>query len=115
MKPPIQSTAPCPECAEPVKYVKRRARFYCDECELEFDTPSRAVEPQTIFLSYAHRSEREEDLDVSEDLVLLIQAELESDGHTVKPRSVQKANSYQFKPPRQMVCRIYHEKPFWIG
>lgn len=83
MKPPIQSTFPCPECAEPVKYVKRRACFYCDECELEFDAPSRAIEPQTIFLSYAHLSEREEDLDVSEELVLLIRAELESDGHTV--------------------------------
>lgn len=75
MKPPIQSTAPCPECAEPVKYVKRRARFYCDECELEFDAPSRAEEPQTIFLSYAHLSEREEDFDVSEELVLLVSSD----------------------------------------
>lgn len=39
--------------------------------------------PQTIFLSYAHRSEREEDFDVSDELVLLIQAELTSDGHAV--------------------------------
>lgn len=46
-------------------------------------TPAQAVEPQTIFLSYAHRSEREQDFDVSEELVLLIQAELQRDGHTV--------------------------------
>ena len=39
--------------------------------------------PQTIFLSYAHKSEREADFDISEDLVLLIQQELEKDGHTV--------------------------------
>ena len=39
--------------------------------------------PQTIFLSYAHKSERVEDFDVSEELVLLIQGELEREGHTV--------------------------------
>lgn len=44
---------------------------------------SATAEPQTIFLSYAHRSEREEDFDISEELVLLIQAELQRDGHTV--------------------------------
>jgi tetratricopeptide (TPR) repeat protein len=41
------------------------------------------VIPQTIFLSYAHKSERNDDLDFSEDLVLLIQQEFEQDGHTV--------------------------------
>ena len=48
--------------------------------------PAPSAQPvtrQTIFLSYAHRSEREEDFDVSEELVLLIQAELQRDGHTV--------------------------------
>jgi len=74
---------PCPECARIVTFSNRRSRHYCDECELEFDAPAKAVEPQTIFLSYAHRSEREEDFDISEELVLLIQQELQRDGHTV--------------------------------
>lgn len=47
------------------------------------DNVPSSIERQTIFLSYAHRSERDEDFDVSEDLVLLIQAELQRDGHTV--------------------------------
>lgn len=42
-----------------------------------------AVSSQTIFLSYAHRSEREEDFDLSEELVLLVKEALERDGHTV--------------------------------
>ena len=46
-------------------------------------SPAPMGSPQTIFLSYAHKSEREEDFDISEDLVLLIQQELEKDGHTV--------------------------------
>jgi tetratricopeptide (TPR) repeat protein len=74
---------PCPQCGDPAAFSKKRSRYFCAECELEFDATAQAVEPQTIFLSYAHRSEREEDFDVSEELVLLIQAELQRDGHTV--------------------------------
>lgn len=74
---------PCPSCGEPAPFSKRRSRHYCDECELAFDAPARAIEPQTIFLSYAHRSERDEDFDVSEDLVLLVKEDLERDGHAV--------------------------------
>lgn len=74
---------PCPQCSDPAAFSKKRGLYFCAECELEFDAPAQAFEPQTIFLSYAHRSEREEDFDVSEELVLLIQAELRRDGHTV--------------------------------
>ena len=73
----------CPTCGEPAPFSRRRGRHYCDECELAFDAPQRPVEPQTIFLSYAHRSERDEDFDISEDLVLLMKEALEGDGHTV--------------------------------
>jgi hypothetical protein len=66
-------TQPCPRCADPAAYSKKRERYFCAECELEFDAHVQAVEPQTIFLSYAHRSEREEDFDLSEELVKLIQ------------------------------------------
>ncbi len=41
------------------------------------------VEPKTIFLRYAHRSEREEDFDISKELVLLVQQELQRSGQTV--------------------------------
>jgi TIR domain/NACHT domain len=73
----------CPQCGDLAAFSKKRGRYYCAECELEFDHPIQAIEPQAIFLSYAHRSEREEDFDVSEELVLLIQEELQRDGHTV--------------------------------
>lgn len=77
------SPANCPSCGESRPYSKRRSRHYCDDCELEFEAPAQTAEPQTIFLSYAHKSAREEDYDISEDLVLLIKAELDKDGHTV--------------------------------
>lgn len=73
----------CPQCGEVSAFSKKRARHFCAECELEFDAPVVAVNPQTIFLSYAHKSEQEEDYDISEELVLLIKAELDKDGHTV--------------------------------
>ena len=41
------------------------------------------IDPQTIFLSYAHKSEKPEDYDISEDLVWLIKDELRKDGHEV--------------------------------
>ena len=54
--------AKCPQCGETSPYSKRRSSHYCAECDIVFDTPKPAVEPQTIFLSYAHKSELEEDL-----------------------------------------------------
>ena len=75
--------AKCPQCGETAPYSKRRSSHYCAECDLVFDAPKPAVEPQTIFLSYAHKSELEEDFDVSEELVLLMKSELDKDGHTV--------------------------------
>jgi hypothetical protein len=67
--------------------MRKRSVFVCTNCEDEFaEAPARSgqiADPQTIFLSYAHRSEGEEDFDVSEELVLLIQQELQRDGHTV--------------------------------
>ncbi len=73
----------CPNCGEHAIFSKKRLKFYCAECDFAFAPPARVVEPQTIFLSYAHKSERDEDFDVSEELVLLIKAELDRDGHTV--------------------------------
>ncbi len=80
------SASVCPECGEPATFIffKKRGTFVCSECEAEFDqAPKPPIEPQTIFRSYAHKSERAEDFDVSEELVLLIKAELDKDGHTV--------------------------------
>lgn len=54
----------CPQCSDPAAFSKKCGKYFCAECEREFDAPAQAVEPQTIFLSYAHRSEREEDFDV---------------------------------------------------
>ena len=79
----IHDPRSCPNCGELVVFSKKRLRFHCSECELSFDPASRVLDPQTIFLSYAHKSERDEDFDVSEELVLLIKAELDRDGHTV--------------------------------
>ncbi len=79
----IDDPRSCPNCGEPVVFSRKRLRFYCSECELAFDPPTAVLDPQTIFLSYAHKSERDEDFDVSEELVLLIKAELDKDGHTV--------------------------------
>ena len=75
--------ARCPQCQETAAYSKRRSSHYCAECDLVFEAHKPAVEPQTIFLSYAHKSELEEDFDVSEELVLLVKSELDNDGHTV--------------------------------
>lgn len=77
------NTTPCPQCFELATFSKKRGQFYCSECELAFDPPALQIEPQTIFLSYAHKSERAEDFDVSEELVWLIKEELEKDGHKV--------------------------------
>ena len=77
------NTTPCPQCFELVTFSKKRNQYYCSECEFAFDPPAPQIEPQTIFLSYAHKSERAEDYDVSEELVWLIKDELEKDGHKV--------------------------------
>jgi Tfp pilus assembly protein PilF len=77
------NTTPCPQCFELATFSKKRNQFYCSECEFAFDPPDSQIESQTIFLSYAHKSERAEDYDVSEELVWLIKDELEKDGHKV--------------------------------
>jgi tetratricopeptide (TPR) repeat protein len=64
-------------------FSKKRGKFYCADCENDFETASPGIEPQTVFLSYAHRNETEQEYDVSEELVFLIKAELEKDGHRV--------------------------------
>ena len=76
----------CPLCNELAEFAfsKKISKYRCSECDEEFEElPKAPIDPQTIFLSYAHKSEREEDFDVSEDLVWLIKKELENDGHTV--------------------------------
>jgi len=77
------SAALCSICNNPSVLVKKPNLYYCTECKIEFCDSSQSFAPQTIFLSYAHKSEREEDFDVSEELVLLIKAELDKDGHQV--------------------------------
>jgi hypothetical protein len=75
----------CPFCSSTDTTFKLKAKVWeCNVCEKRFEESStQKIDPQTIFLSYAHKSEREEDFDVSEDLVWLIKKELENDGHTV--------------------------------
>jgi hypothetical protein len=73
----------CPECGTSASYSRKRGQHFCLECENYFDAEPRAITPQTIFFSYAHKSEREEDFDISEELVLLIKVKLERDGHSV--------------------------------
>ena len=76
---------PCPSCSSTNTTFKAKAKLWeCNDCEERFADPlSQRITAQSIFLSYAHRSEREEDFDISEDLVWLIKAELERDGHSV--------------------------------
>ncbi len=75
--------SPCPTCNNPAAYSPKRGRYYCAECEITFDPPPQKIESQTIFLSYAHKSLKSDDYDISEDLVWLIKKELENDGHVV--------------------------------
>ena len=78
-------TPACPSCSSPNTTFKVKAKLWeCNDCEERFADPSsQRIAVQSIFLSYAHRSEREEDFDISEDLVWLIKEELERDGHLV--------------------------------
>ena len=78
----------CPHCSSSKTSFKSKAKLWeCDDCEQRFTKSHLNVEAQfeaqTIFLSYAHKSEREEDYDLSEELVWLIKDELEKDGHHV--------------------------------
>jgi len=82
----LTTNAICPACKEQAQFpfMRKRSAYVCSNCEEEFaEAPKPPVEAQTIFLSYAHKSEREEDYDISEELVLLIKAELDKDGHKV--------------------------------
>ena len=78
-------TPSCPHCYSVNTIFKEKVRLWeCQDCDQRFDDPSsRKIDPQTIFLSYAHKSEKEQDYDISEELVLLVKAALEKDGHTV--------------------------------
>ena len=75
----------CPHCLSSSTTFKSKALLWeCNSCEERFEDPSvNKLDSQTIFLSYAHKSERDEDYDISEDLVWLIKEELEKDGHVV--------------------------------
>ncbi len=75
----------CPYCASANTVFKEKVkRWECQSCDERFeDSSDLKAEPQTIFLSYAHKSERPEDFDISQDLVWLIKKELEKDGHQV--------------------------------
>ncbi len=75
----------CPYCASANTVFKEKVkRWECQSCDERFeDSSDLKAEPQTIFLSYAHKSERLEDFDISQDLVWLIKKELEKDGHQV--------------------------------
>ena len=75
----------CPYCHSSNVVWKKKARQYeCVDCEERFEKLNEeAIIPQTIFLSYAHKSIKKEDYDISEELVLLIKNELEKDGHKV--------------------------------
>ena len=73
----------CPSCNDLANFSKKRSQYYCAECDLGFEAEKSPIQSQDIFLSYAHKSEREEDFDISEDLVWLIKEELERDGHKV--------------------------------
>lgn len=58
----VSHTSTCPRCSLPVLFSRRRERFYCDECELEFDPEPEAasqllqlrVPKGRVFLSYGH-------------------------------------------------------------
>jgi len=84
----------CPICKEIAEFSfsKKHQQYRCSECGgLCNDLPPHSeptiegvvVAPQTIFLSYAHKSERKEDFDISEELVWLIKDDLEQHGHQV--------------------------------
>lgn len=81
----------CPFCSSNYVTFKTIAKVWeCNQCEERFEGPilkapavSPPITPQTIFLSYAHKSEKPEDFDISEELVLLVKEALEKDGHEV--------------------------------
>ena len=75
----------CPHCSSTNTIFKEKVKLWeCQDCDQRFEDPSACkIDPQTIFLSYAHKSEKPEDYDISEELVLLVKVALEKDGHTV--------------------------------
>jgi hypothetical protein len=75
----------CPHCfSANAIYKERVKRWECQNCDDLFEDPStRKSDPQTIFLSYAHKSEKLEDYVITEDRVWLIKDELTKNGHKV--------------------------------
>lgn len=75
----------CPFCSSENTIFKERVhRWECQDCDERFEDPAaRQTAPQTIFLSYAHKSEQSDDYDISQDLVWLVKEALEKDGHQV--------------------------------
>ena len=80
-----ESNPSCPSCSSTDTTFKAKAKLWeCGDCEERFADPSiQKIAPQSIFLSYAHKNESEEEFDISEDLVWLIKGELDKDGHLV--------------------------------
>ena len=70
----------CPFCeSTDTTYKAKAAVWECNNCEKRFNLQENKAtnfEPQTIFLSYAHRSENDHDFDISEELVKLVKFEL---------------------------------------
>ncbi len=81
----MTTTPICPFCNSPSTVYKERVkRWECQDCDERFeDAALRQIERQTIFLSYAHKSELAQDYDISQDLVWLVKGALEQDGHQV--------------------------------
>lgn len=76
----------CPHCGDQVNFSKKRAKFYCAECELEIDSPpndsttdtissTRANLPLKLFLSYGRDEFSEE--------ILALRDALRKRGHEV--------------------------------
>jgi hypothetical protein len=79
----MSSPVICPACNSfEVVFKQEINQYICRAC-LNLFHASAETGPQTIFLSYAHKSEEPEDFDDSEELAWLVKQALEKDGHRV--------------------------------
>jgi hypothetical protein len=77
----VSNSPICPHCSQPILFSRRRACFYCDECQLEFEperfsdstAPSAPASRGRVFLSYGHDP-------VSTDLVSRFERDLRAIG-----------------------------------